>query len=145
MNENNIKIKALALDKLNEMVGPDNGFVKLKRGDNKGPHLWPIYFWQEVEKYAEKQLKASWIKAQEALVVDNDEELRKLSGEQILEESEQFSVVIKVDAPRETFSKEDFVAAVAKKYKLDPAKLNAIAATCMSKSKPPLSKKVLEA
>lgn len=145
MNENNIKIKAQVLDKLNEMVGPDGGFVKLKRTDNKGPHLWPIYFWQEVSKYSEKQLKAAWTRTQDAQLVPNDDELRTLSGEQILQESEQFSVVVDVGAPRETFSKDQFVEAVAKKYKLDPAKLNAIAATCISKSKAPLSKKVLEA
>lgn len=103
-----------------------------------------IYFWQEVGKLADDKLKKAW-EARQTLNIISDDGMRALGeGEHVLDLDKRFTVVAKVSKPREGFDLELFIAALVKRHKLDAVKLAELAATCKSKSKPSLSKRVLE-
>lgn len=129
-----------ALDKL-----PRNGVLLSKPGDNAGSILGKIFIWQETKRYADAQLKGAWQAAVAADLIPGDDALRE--GEKIEKtfgESKYFTIVAEVSEPRKTFDRDTFIATVAKKYRIDPGKLNAIAVECTKETKAPLAKKVLE-
>lgn len=139
------EVKTRLFEQLDTLAEPNGKVLKFKRGDNQGPILGRIYFWQETQKRAKSELEAAWKAAKDEGVVDSDEKLREAQGEEkILIESDQFTLMAKVDKPRSTFSRDKFIESVAKKYKIDPAKLNAIAAACTTDGLAPLSKRVIE-
>jgi hypothetical protein len=118
-------------------------FKKFK-GDNHGPLLSTLYFWQEVSKIAESAEKASWKEIARSKAIAGDDELRELStGEHILLESRQFSVIAELKSPQQRFDLETFIAAVSKKYKLDAGALAVLAEGCKKGGTAPLSKRVL--
>lgn len=134
-------------DRLDErLVELPDKVLRARNGDNLGPVLGTVYVWQETLAYAKKELETAWKHLVTQNLIDSDEVL-KAEGpgeEHILTESNSFSVIAKVSSPRKVFSKDKFIVAVARKYKLDPAKLTDLAETCMSESSPPLHKRVLE-
>lgn len=124
--------------------------MRVVRGDNYGPHLSELYFWETVHKLAEQELKAAWARAQSphsaSAFMESDEELRAAGpGEHIVVESKQFTLVAKVTKPVDRFDPEAFIAHVARQFKISPVKLRAIADQCKRQSKPSLSKRILEA
>lgn len=134
-------------DRLMEALTALPGLVRHRNGDNRGPMLGKLFIWQETKKFAEEQLKAAWLEAAAEDLLEPDDVLREgTPGEEhIVVESNQFSVVVKVDKPRQTFSRDKFIATVARRFKLDPAQLDTIAKTCMVDSAAPLHKSILEA
>ena len=129
-----------------KLVELPNALLKNRNGDNFGSILAELYCWQETAKYAKEQLENAWEAAVARHVIDDDNVLRKgvIGEESILAESKCFSVIAKLDKPRSIFSKDRFIAAVAKRYKLDPFQLETLAETCVTESRPPLTKRVLE-
>lgn len=137
--------KTRLVEQLNSLAEVNGRVLKVKRGDNKGPLLGKIYIWQEAEKYAKDQLKAAWKAALDEGIIDTDDKLREDEGEErIVMESDQFTAMVKVGTPAKPFSKEKFIEAVAKKYKIDAAKLEALATGCTKDSAAPLSKRIVE-
>lgn len=111
----------------------------------RGSDFGRIYFWQEVSCLADAKLKESWEQAQKT-GIPADDELRALPmGDHVVDEDKRFTLVAKVSKPRELFDLDMFIAAVAKKHKLDPVALKALADQSKKATKPSLSKKVLEA
>jgi hypothetical protein len=136
-------IKTQLLAQLKEVIS-STGALRAKRGDNFGPVLRKLYLLQEMSDYAEDELKAAWAEATKEGVLPPDDDLREEKGERIVTESEQFSLIVSVDKPRKTFSRDKFVEAIAKKFKIDRAKLDALIATATTDGKAPLSKRILE-
>ncbi len=138
-------IKDKLIEALDKLSG--NGLLKTSRGDNSSQILGRVFIWQETVKYAEQQLKGAWQAAVAAEVIPDDDTLREgstIGDERIRADSKHFSLVTKVSAPRELFSRDKYITAVAKRFKLDQGVLNAMAIECMEPSKAPLSKRVLE-
>jgi len=131
------------LDQLAAINGP---VLKIKRGDNQGPLLGAIFLWQETVKEAKERLESAWKAAVDADIIPDDDSLREKKGETIITESDQFSCVAEVEKPRKVFNRDKFIDAVAKKFKIDRARLDAIAVAspCTTDSKAPLSKRILE-
>lgn len=139
-------IKARLTAVLEELTKPTSGEVlKIKRGDNFGPILGKLYVLQEMASWAKSELESAWASAATEGVLPPDDDLRAEQGERIVTESEQFSVIVSVAKPRATFSRDKYITAVAKKYKIDRFRLEGMVASATTDSKPPLSKKVLEA
>jgi hypothetical protein len=105
-----------------------------------------IFYWQEVLSLAEDEVKAAWRAAQEVGLIPSDDDMRALGeGEHIVVDSQLFSVLAKVSKPSERFDRDLFIATLVKKYKLEKARLEAIAESCKVPSKAALSKSVVEA
>lgn len=131
---------------LEAMLNSKGGVVKPSRGDNKDRYLAAIYVAQETKSWAEARLKQAWVDAQIAGLVPDDALLRnKGKGEHLVCDSSQFSALATVQNPRDNFSKDAFIKAVAERFKIDEGQLKGIADTCLVKSAAPLSKRVLEA
>jgi hypothetical protein len=140
------KFKKKLLEELDTLAKPDGGVLSFKRGDNHGPLLGQIFVWQEAKKYAESQLKKAWKTAADEGLIQDDAILReKNQGEEhVIIQSNSFTCMVTVDKPHQTFSKDKFVEAVAKRYKLDRAQLDRVAATCTTDSVAPLKKRIVE-
>ena len=124
-----------------------DGFFTIKKSDNIGTYLADIFVAQTVSKWADKRLDDAWRTAADDEVILEDDDLRtKYAGgdEAIPVESRDFSVTLKVGTPRESFDQAAFIEQVAKKFKLDKAKLEAIAENCVKTGKAPLTKRVVE-
>ena len=135
---------------LREKIQKDLIAAKLTRApqdkSNVGPTIWPIFYWQVVEDIASKGLKQAWEAAATEGVVNSDDQLRALGeGEHLVVDSNHFSVLASVSKPRLNFDRDLFLDKVAKKYKLDKAKLMALAESCKVEGKAALSKRVVEA
>lgn len=113
---------------------------------NAGKYLWAIFYWQVLSDTADKAFKEAWESAVTAKVLDPDEKLRELgAGEHLLADSNSFSALVSVSKPRSDFDREAFIDAIAKKYKIEKAKLTALATSCTKQGKPSLKKRVVEA
>jgi hypothetical protein len=134
------------LDFLSELAVANGTILKTRKGDNLGPALGRVFVWQETKRIAEEELKEAWKAVQDAELIPTDDVLREegQGEEKILLESSNFSVITKVDKPRDVFSRDKFITLVAKKFKLDQGRLEALAQTCMVPSAAPLKKRVLE-
>lgn len=121
------------------------------KGDPKGHGLADLFFWQTLNKFAEKECKAAWERAQnpnsETKFLAIDDELRKAGAgnESIIVESKKFSLVVKITAGQRRFDLDTFCDALTKKFKLDKGELLQLAETCKPESAPQLSKRVVEA
>jgi hypothetical protein len=105
-----------------------------------------LYFWQEISVFADNALKESWRSCQERGVIPSDDDMRALGeGEHIVIDSQLFSVLAKVSKPSERFDRDLFIATLVRKYKLNKAKLEAVADSCKVPCKASLSKSVVEA
>lgn len=121
----------------------------VKRPDikhNVGSYLGEIFTWQTIEKIAGEKLKAAWKSAKESELIPSDDDMREKydEDEHIVTESDVFSCIVTVGKPQERFDLEKFVGEVARKYKLDPHRLNQLALSCKKKGTAPLSKRVRE-
>lgn len=118
-----------------------------KAPDKKGESermLHDVFVWQELSSLAEKNLKAAWAALQSgAGFVEDDDTLREKPGATIAVESKTYSCLIKVDNPRETFDKDEFVSLVAAKFKLNPARVLPLADLAKKQGAAPLSKKIV--
>ena len=120
--------------------------LKPQEKGNTGRTIWPIFYWQVVEDIASKGLKQAWEAAATEGVVNSDDQLRALGeGEHLVVDSNHFSVLASVSKPRLNFDRDLFLDKVAKKYKLDKAKLMVLAESCKVEGKAALSKRVVEA
>ena len=140
------KTKTALLDQLQDLPKPNGKVLKVRKGDNLGPTLGEIFIWQETAKYATEQLRDAWKAAAASNLVEADDVLRQglVGEEKIVVESNDFSIIAKVDKPRQNFSREKFIELVAKKFKLDPVVLTTLAESCLTPSAAPLHKRVLE-
>jgi hypothetical protein len=137
---------AEALNTYIEAIGTKASGVVNPDRSNEGTLLCDIYTWQTIEKIAKAKHAAAWEAAQgEGGFVADDNPIRNLYvvGEHIVAESPCFTAMIELQAPRETFNKDEFIKRVCKKYKLSIADVSAMAETCKTKGKKPLSKRVL--
>lgn len=117
-----------------------------KSGKSNQKYLNVIYFWQEVSALADVGLKEAWREAQESGMVPSDNDMRALGeGDHMVVDTQHFSVLAKVSKPRANFDRDLFIAHLVKKYKLQKARLEALAETCKVPSKRALSKSVVEA
>jgi DNA repair exonuclease SbcCD nuclease subunit len=141
------EIKSRITRRLDELSVPSSTLLQLRsiRGDNLNPALAEIYFWQEVEAHAKAKLKASWETAVREGMVPSDDKLRESEGESIVAESENFSVVTTVKKSSQRFDKDIFIGAVARKFRIDRAKLEKLAGITTKDSAPALTKRILEA
>jgi hypothetical protein len=117
-----------------------------KNGSNINQLLYDLYFWQEVCKLADTELKKAWKTAQaDDGPVDTDDDLRQLTkGEHIVCESDDFSCLVTVQGPRANFDRELFVESLCKAFKLKRASVDKVAENCLVETKPPLQKRVVE-
>lgn len=136
-----LKDKLLAY--VNAIGSPKSGVRNPSEKSNTGSALFRAFVWQEISSHAEKEGKKAWAEVLEIAGQDDDSLREHPQGESILLEGGAFSAIVKITAPRKTFSKEAFIAAVAKQYKIPVAKLEALAAKCVVEGKPPVSKRVL--
>lgn len=138
-------IKTKLTEALKMLLAPSSRIIRVFKEDDLGPYFGPIYFWQEIKKYAESAHEAAWKTAQKAKVVPDDDALRDMGeGEHIIADSRLFSFIAKVDKPRDAFDLEKFCSVISKRFKVDEAALSKLAADCQKQSKSPLSKRILE-
>lgn len=132
---------------LSDLGNSRSAITNPNRKDNKSKYLFDIFIWQTAYKFAGDKLEKAWTQAQTDGVIDSDETLRSMdkSDEHIVSETNNFSCVVKLDKPRETFNRNLFIETVAKKYKINVVDLLVIADACKDKGKAPLHKRVLEA
>lgn len=110
---------------------------------NIAPALAEIYFWQEAQNHAEEMEKLAWKKAADLLGTDAD--MRDLGeGEHIIGKSKGMCAIAKINKPRRTLDVDMLLRNIAKRFKLDIAKLRAEEDRARVEGTPPLSKKVLE-
>lgn len=128
---------------VNAIGSPKSGVRNPDEKSNTGGALFRAFVWQEISSHAEKEIKKAWSEVLEITGHDEDSLRKEPQGESILLEGSIFSAIVKVTAPRKTFSKEAFIAAIAKQHKIPAAKLEALAAKCVVEGKPPVSKRVL--
>lgn len=132
-------------EKLVEQVTRNLGLLTPDRS-NSGKYLWPIFYWQVISDTADKAFKEAWEAAVVAKVIGPDEKLRELGpGEHLLADSNSFSALVSVSKPRSDFDREAFIDAIAKKYKIERAKLVALASSCTKQGNSSLRKRVVEA
>lgn len=146
MTENGKETRTRLVAQLDQLAA--NGKVlKTQKSDNLGPLLGRVYFWQEARRHAEEQLKVGWKTLETEGLISDDDALRAagVSEERIVVESNDFSVIVKIDSPRQTFSRDRFIKLIAKRFKLDEGRLEQLAKECVTETRPPLSKRVLEA
>jgi hypothetical protein len=122
----------------------------VKRPDlknNVGSYLGEIFTWQEVEGLAAAKLKAAWKASQDSGLIPPDDDMRDKydQDEHIVTESNAFSCLVTVGKPRKTFDLDVFLDTLAKKFKLDRARLASLAETCKKEGKAPLTKRIREA
>lgn len=131
-------IEAGIIQMLASPINPDRS--------SSGKVLWNVYFWQVVGEIAAEKEKAAWKELQKAGgLVDDDDKLRSLSkGEHIAAESNKFTAMITVAAPRLNFDRDEFVAEVARKYRVAKKKLEALVEKCKHPGAAPLTKRIIE-
>jgi hypothetical protein len=114
--------------------------------DNVMPSLRNVFIWQEALAFAMAQHKLAWENAQEPNgPVPDDDRLRKYDlGDTTVLTTTRFAMTIKVSPPRLMFDRDAFIEAVAKKFRLNPEKLFAIAGQVATETRPPLTKRVIE-
>jgi hypothetical protein len=127
------------------LVDPRGRVLKINTKDKLGPLIGRLFVWQEAEHYAKDRLKETWKEVYDEGVIPSDDALRGNSGTTIVAESVQFSILTEVGTPQQRFQLETFITEVARKYKLDPVALKALAEICREPSKAPLKKTVVEA
>lgn len=134
------KLHGAVAEALAKLRNPD-------RGSNTGKFLFDIFVWQEVSSLADKRLRDAWKAAQvESSVVEPDDVLReKGPGDHITEETDHFSLYVKISEGRKAINRDLFIEKVAKRYKLKVADLEKIAETCRVEGTRACTKRVLEA
>ena len=106
--------------------------------------LHEVFIWQTICKIAMSRLKQAW-KTVQPTYMPEDEELRdKGEGDYILVECGPYSGTVNISQGRQMFSKDLFIDAVARNYKIDRAKLALLAETCYTRSKRSVEKRVVE-
>lgn len=106
-----------------------------------------LYFYQEVAAWAAEKAEAEWAKLQETGtgIVNSDDELRALgAGPHVVYTDKRLSVCATVSKPRNNFKLELFITSLCKKFKLNIARVAAIAETSKEEGKASLSKRVVE-
>lgn len=115
-----------------------------KSNDRIGQALHKIYIWQEIADIAEQACKLGWKAAQSADgFMDSDEALRNELGERLIATSRWFNAVVKVDASRNNFDRDAFIASVVAKYNLPLAPVAALAENSKKPSASPIRKYVV--
>ena len=114
---------------------------------NEGALYVNVFIWQEINRIAEDSLKKAWATAQakDGVLVDDDEMRALGEGDHIVSESGTFSLVAKVSKPRQSFQKDDFIAAAARQFKTSPAKVLELYEKHCKDGKPALQKRIMEA
>lgn len=114
---------------------------------NVGRALHEIWIWQEIEEFASEARKRAWKAAQVAdegdPIVPPDEELRGDIGEAIVVDSKTYSCVVKVDAPRQNFDRDTFVALVTRKFGIPASKMVALVDAAKKETAAPLTKTII--
>ena len=118
-----------------------------KDKSNAGRMLHEIWIWQECASLAASAEKAAWQAAQlgDHSLIPPDAELREDTGESIVADSDSYSCLVRVDAPRATFDKETFIAIVSREYKIPAAELLRVVERSTKEGTAPLTKRVVPA
>jgi hypothetical protein len=133
------------VSQMEALVDPRGRVLKINTKDKLGPLIGRLFVWQEAEHYAKDRLKETWKEVYDEGVIPSDEALRETPGARYLGRAGQFSILTEVSAPQQRFQLETFITEVARKYKLNPIALKALAEVCREPSKAPLKKTVVEA
>lgn len=112
---------------------------------NVGGYLADVYLWETVADLAEKKREEAWRALTSNKFVPPDDTLREtVDGESIVVRTPYFIVHAKVSNPRSIFDRDTFIQKVSEKFKISKPKLIELAAKCVSQTRAPLSKRVLE-
>ena len=112
---------------------------------NVGGYLAEVYMWDVVADLAKEKSKEAWKSLVSNKMVPPDDTLRdNINGESIAVKTSKFQVYVKVSNPRSIFDKDTFITKVAETFKVSKPKLIEISKQCVSQTRPPLSKRVLE-
>lgn len=110
--------------------------------------LHAIWAWKAIASFADKRVKKLWEQWQGPEgVVPVDDVIRQTftEGETIHKETPNYSLIVALSAPRETFSLEKFILAVSKQYKIDVVELTTISQDCKVFGTRSVTKKILDA
>lgn len=134
---------ATQLKRLLDRIGTD---IPPPDKTNTGRVLFGIYIWQELERYASQRIKEAWTNAQcPDGICEADDLLRQFPpGEREVTSSKSFSLVVEVKKPAMRVNNEQFLAKLAKRFKVTVPEIEAIAETCKVENKPSLTKRVIE-
>jgi DNA-directed RNA polymerase subunit H (RpoH/RPB5) len=122
-------------------------FVKCPdRKSNSGALLGEIFTWQEVESYADAELRKAWKNAVMEGLIPNDDTLREKYDldEHIVTESNAFSCLVTLGTPRKTLDAEALVDKLVKTFKLDRGKVVKVVESSKKEGKASLSKRIRE-
>lgn len=113
-------------------------------GDDK--LLADILFWQEVKSQSDKQLKALWLQAQKADLIDKDDDIKasNAAGEFVALDSKRFNITCKLSEPVTRFSEDAFLYLMTTRFKLKESAAAEALVACKHPGSPSLSKRVVE-
>ena len=112
---------------------------------NAGSYIADVFFWETIEKLAGGKLDDAWRALVRNHLIPDDNHLREhVNGETVLSKTKHFVVEAKISNPRAIFDKDAFIRQVSEKFKVPKHKLDELAAQCVSHTRAPLTKRVLE-
>lgn len=112
---------------------------------NIGGYLSDVFLWETVADLAKKKSEEAWKALVSNKMIPPDDTMREnINGEAIAVKTSKFQVFIKVSNPRTIFDKDAFINKAAEKFKISKPKLIELSQQCVSQTRPPLSKRVLE-
>jgi len=119
--------------------------VKSPDQTNVGGFLADVYLWDTVATLAKGHLEDAWRALEREKIIPSDVTMREtVEGESIAAKTAKFQVYIKVSNPRTIFDKDTFIAKVAATFNVSKPKLLELAKECVSQTRAPLSKRVIE-
>lgn len=128
------------------LFDPKHGGIKCPEKGNSGKLLFELFVLEELSKLVDAATKRSWAAAVAEGLLDSDDDLRKAAlGEQIVAESERFSVIATLSAGRRSIDKDKLVANVARKARISEEAVLELWDASQKMSAPSLKKRVLEA
>jgi len=119
--------------------------VKSPDQSNVGGYLADVYLWETIEKLAKGKAEDAWRSLVREHIIPADDTLREnVIGRFISTKTDHFIVEVEIKNPRSLFDKEEFIKKVSAEFKIPKHKLDELAATTISHTRAPLTKRVLE-
>jgi len=119
--------------------------VKSPDTSNTGGYIADVYFWETIEKLAAGKAEDAWRSLARERIIPGDETLREnVVGRFISAKTDHFIVEVEIKNPRSLFNKDEFIKKVSAEYGISKHKLDELAATTITQTRAPLTKRVLE-
>ena len=126
-------------------LGKTNGTTNPDAKSNIGQYLGEVYMWEEAAKYCGRRSKEAWQTVNEVGIIPDKDQLREVpDSSSELATSPGFLCVAKVSMPRKTFSREECINRLSKKYKIDKHELVKVFKESTVEGAPSVSLKVIE-